>query len=161
MHATYFIQTSFHRPCCDPWCCWQPSSGRLLFTKFSKEKKSKVKGDRQEWGRLSSPRWPLHSEDTVALRKASRALMILQREVRERLCTGHVTLFSLVILYTMYKEHFDRYRVPSVSMSHARVCAKIVEHCLDELWEIIIVLPAPVLPCIRVIKVHWPTVSWK
>lgn len=49
----------------------------------------------------------------------------------------------------------------SVSASHARVCAKVVEHRLDELGEIVIVLPAPVLPCVGVVEVHRPTVSWK
>lgn len=135
------------------------SSPNLQGEKRGKE--SKVGGDRQEWGGLSSPRWPLHSEDTVALCQASRALLILQREVRERLCTGHVSLFALVILYTMYKEYLDRCHAPSVSTSHARICAKEIEHRLDELWEIVIVLPAPVLPCVGVVKVHWPTVSWK
>lgn len=103
----------------------------------------------------------LHSGDTVALCQASRALLILQREVRERLCTGHVSLFSLVSLYIMYKEYSDPRRAPSVGASHARLCAKEVKHRLDELWEIVIVLPAPVLPCVGVVEVHWPTVSWK
>lgn len=49
----------------------------------------------------------------------------------------------------------------SVSASHARVCAKVVEHRLDELREVVIVLPAPVLPCVGVVEVHRPTVGWK
>ncbi len=74
---------------------------------------------------------------------------------------GHVSPFPLVSLYIMYKEYSDRRCALSVGASHARFCAKEVEHRLDELWEIVIVLPAPVLPCVGVVEVHWPTVSWK
>lgn len=159
-----FIQTSFNRPRCYPGCCWQPSTDRLLFTNTQRRKR--VSRAKQGWLDRSGEDCPaqtdrLHSGDTVALCQASRALLILKREVREQLCTGHVSLFSLVSLYIMYKEYSDWCCEPSVSSSHKRFCAKEIQHCLDELWEIVIMLPAPVLPCIGVVKVHWPTVSWK
>lgn len=71
-------------------------------------------------------------------------------------------LYSLWSVFTLCtKEYTNQCCVPSVSMSHAGICTQVVKHRLDELWEIVIVLPAPVPPCIGVIKVHWPTVSWK
>lgn len=48
----------------------------------------------------------------------------------------------------------------SVGPSHAGVCAEEVEHRLDEVGQVVVVLPAPVLPRVGVIKVHRPTVSW-
>lgn len=154
--SSFSSRQSFHRPRCYPWYCRQTFHWP---TALGKESKAGVDG--QERGGLSSPHWPLHSGDTVALCQASRALLILQREVRERLCTGHVSPFSLVSLYIMYKEYSDRRCAPSVGASHARFCAKEVKHRLDEFWEIVVVLPAPVLPCVGVVEVHWPTVSWE
>lgn len=76
------------------------SSPNLKRRKGAQEIKAGVDGQ-ECWG-LSGPH-RLHSRDTMALCQASRALLILQREVRERLCTGHVSLLSLVSLYIMYK----------------------------------------------------------
>lgn len=59
------------------------------------------------------------------------------------------------------KKYYDWCRVASVKTSHACFWAKEVEHRLNEFWEIIIVFPGPVIPCIGVIKVHRPAVSWK
>lgn len=60
----------------------------------------------------------------------------------------------------MYKERSKKARA-LVSAGHARVCAKVVEHCLDQLWQVVVVLPAPVPPRVGVVEIHWPTVSWK
>lgn len=48
-----------------------------------------------------------------------------------------------------------------VCLSHARFCPDEVQHGLTQLREVIVVLPAPVVACIAVIKVHWPAISWK
>lgn len=47
----------------------------------------------------------------------------------------------------------------SVGASHAFLWANVVEHCLDEFWEVVVVLPAPVFPCVCVVEVHWPAVG--
>lgn len=114
-------------------------------------------GMNQNWesynqGGLSGPNCPLHSDDSAALYQVG--------EARQWLHPSHFSLFSLVSLYTMYKEHSKTAAV-SVSASQAGVCAKVVEHCLDQLWQVVVVLPAPVLPRIGVIEIHWPTVSCK
>lgn len=129
---------------------WPPAAADCSWPTLEEGKEPKL-GENYKPGGLSGPGRPLRSDDSAALQQV--------REARQRLRPWHVSLFSLVSRYTMYKEH-SKTSAASVSASQARVCAKVVEHCLDQLWQVIVVLPAPVLPRVGVIEVHWPTVSW-
>ena len=150
----------------DIGCCWPSFHWRdRPSTRCPSRKKGKESGagvDRQEQGGLSSLRRLLHSGDTMALWQASRALLILQREVRERLCTSHVPLilFGQSIPSVRRRTLEDRWP-RSVSASHERLHAKVVEHRLDELREVVVVFPAPVFPRVAVVEDHRPTVGWR
>lgn len=121
---------------------------RLLLTPLEEAKEA---GESPKQGGRSGLSWPLHSNDSAALCQA--------REAREWLHACHISLFSLVSLYTMHKERSKK-ACALVSASHVRVCTKVVEHCLNQLWQVVVVLPAPILPRVGVVEIHWPTVSW-
>lgn len=148
MHALWFIQARFPRP-----PCWTPDHPALETAPNRPSRRPK----KQNWESLKQsgspgPSWPLQSDDSAALCQV--------REAREWLHVCHISLFFLVSLYTMYKERSKKV-CTLVSASHTRVRAKVVEHRLDQLWQVVVVLPAPVLPRVGVVEIHWPTVSWK
>lgn len=62
-------------------------------------------------------------------------------------------------MYKEYSTNSSECCAASVSAGHELLHANEVEHRLDEFWEVVIVFPAPVVPCVGVVKVHGPTVS--
>lgn len=164
MHVIFFIHTSFDRPRCHPRYCWQPFTGQLLFTKSPRGQR----WEREKQGEIDRSGEDCPARDDHYILR-TRQPCARQAEpfwfYREKWENDYVQATYLYSLWSFFTLCTNNNRTdaafPSVSTSHARISAKDVKHCLDELWEIVIVLPAPVLPCIGVVKVHWPTVSWK
>lgn len=62
--------------------------------------------------------------------------------------------------FTLCTKNVELMRL-SVSVDQAPVCVEVVEHRLDELREVVVVLPAPVVPRVGIVEVHRPTVGWE
>lgn len=82
-----------------------------------------------------------------------------ERSERTAVC-GTLLLYSLWSFFTLCTKN-QQTDAASVNVSHAGICAEEVEHCLDQVREVVVVLPAPVLSCVGVVEVHRPTVGWE
>lgn len=100
MLLSLILLTTFH---------WQDCSlPKSPSRKIGKREQSRV--DRQEQGKDCLARTDFTFCRHGGLVSGKQSPSDLQREVREQLCTGHVSLFSLVSLYIMYKQYSDAAR---------------------------------------------------
>lgn len=107
-------------------------------------------------GGLSGPGRPSHSDDSAAFVLGERSETM----------TGRGTLlYSLWSLFTLCTKKRPKDGSggggASVGAGHARVRPEVVEHGLDQLRQVVVVLPAPVLPRVGVVEIHRPAVGWR